>query len=204
MRFLASLFALSLLTLAGCPSTTEPLACPPDGSGFHEGTGLYCAYGVVIGGFRECPMGLPNRFDFPDGSFVCSDRPIGSRDAIPDDVCARLTACAEADAGIRDVGSEPWPLVTNPLVCDYVDYGSPCRTPCTAPPEARFRVRVQWDSTYCCTFPGPFEDFEGCRCTDGFVECQWIPGFWDNPRSYCEMCPGTSGSPVDAGSGGPG
>ena len=92
MRFLASLFALTFFTLAGCPSA-EPRLCPPDGTGFHEGTGLYCAYGVVIGGFRECPRGLPNRFDFPDGSFVCSDRAIGSAADIPASVCLHLPAC---------------------------------------------------------------------------------------------------------------
>jgi len=97
MRILASFTALSvaLLTLAGCPAVTP--SCPPDGSGFHDGVGLYCAYGVVIGGFRECPMGLPNRFDFPDGSFVCSDQPIGSQEAIPGDVCAALPGCVGAD-----------------------------------------------------------------------------------------------------------
>ena len=210
MRFLASLFALTFLTLAGCPSREPPL-CPPDGTGFANGTGLYCAYGVVIGGFRECPMGLPNRFDFPDGSFVCSDQPIGSRDAIPDDVCARLTACAGADAGTLDVGSvssgdAPWPNITSPGICPYFDYGSTCRVPCSAPPDARFSVRVQWDSAYCCTFFGPFETFEGCRCTDGFVECPWreAGGIWDNPRSTCEFCPGTPSGPRDAGSAGPG
>jgi hypothetical protein len=106
MRFLASLTTLSVavLTLAGCPAATP--MCPPDGTGFNEGTGLYCAYGVVVGGFRNCPTDLPNRFDFADGSFVCSSRPIGSRDAIPDAVCAALTACSSAgDAGSSDAGS---------------------------------------------------------------------------------------------------
>jgi hypothetical protein len=106
MRFLASLTTLSVavLTLAGCPAGTP--MCPPDGTGFNEGTGLYCAYGVVVGGFRNCPTDLPNRFDFADGSFVCSSRPIGSRDAIPDAVCAALTACSSAgDAGSSDAGS---------------------------------------------------------------------------------------------------
>lgn len=222
MRFLASLFALTLLTLTGCPATTARVECPPDGTGFANGTGLYCAYGVVIGGFRECPMGLPNRFNFPDGSFVCSDQPLGSSSAIPDDVCAAVSGCLSEDpcrdpsrftdgAPCTDFGrcprgcgwsecvdgrvsvrvaqcdssftrpdapdaiapDAPWPTVMNVGVCDYVDYGSPCRVPCTAPPEARFSVRVEWDSTYCCTFFGPFESFEGCRCTDGFVECPW-------------------------------
>jgi hypothetical protein len=94
MRFLASLTTLSVavLTLAGCPAGTP--MCPPDGTGFNEGTGLYCAYGVVVGGFRNCPTDLPNRFDFADGSFVCSSRPIGSRGDIPEPVCRMLAACA--------------------------------------------------------------------------------------------------------------
>lgn len=248
MRFLASLFALTFLTLAGCPAATQRVECPPDGTGFANGTGLYCAYGVVIGGFRECPRGLPNRFDFPDGSFVCSDQPIGSRDAIPDDVCAAVSGCVREDpceiinmlprgAPCTDFGEcrgecdtlracvdgevellirqcdagigpdVPWPTLTNVGVCQYVDYGSPCRVPCTAPPEARFNVTVQWDSAYCCTFSsGPYESFTGCRCTDGFAECESYPGagFWRIPSSTCEFCPGTPGSPRDAGSAGPG
>lgn len=105
MRIFASLTALALLvaTLSGCP-TSAP-SCPPDGIGFNESSGLYCAYGVVVGGFRECPAGLPNRFDFAGGSFVCSDRPVASRDAIPDRVCRALPACSSVDdAGVGDVG----------------------------------------------------------------------------------------------------
>lgn len=106
MRLFASLTALSLtlFALTGCPASSP--ACPPDGTGTNTGTGLYCAYGVVVGGFRGCPTGMPNRFDFPDGSFVCSDRPIGSRDAIPDEVCRLLPACSSepADVGTPDGG----------------------------------------------------------------------------------------------------
>lgn len=96
------------LALAGCPSTPV-YDCPEDGAYIEAGVGRYCAYGVVIGGF-DCPAELPNRFDFestdpgiPDG-FVCSDRPIGSRDDVPVDVCTRVPACGapSVDAGPTD------------------------------------------------------------------------------------------------------
>jgi hypothetical protein len=99
------------LALAGCPSTPV-YDCPEEGEYIEAGVGRYCAYGVVIGGF-DCPADLPNRFDFesddpaiPDG-FVCSDRPIGSRDDVPMAVCSRLPACGRPtmDAGPRDAAS---------------------------------------------------------------------------------------------------
>lgn len=88
MRFFTSLFALTLLT--GCPAEM----CPPDGTSFQQGAGLgdYCAYRA--GNARTCPASLPNRFDFADTSFVCSNNLIATQDAIPANVCAALPACA--------------------------------------------------------------------------------------------------------------
>lgn len=118
--FALVVFAVSLLT--GCPGPSAP-ACPPDGTGFADATGLYCAYGVVIGGFRNCPSGLPNRFDFDDGSFVCSDHPIGSRDMIPRAACEALPACrmsSAMDAGPPSVDAGPpvdAALPSGPFAC---------------------------------------------------------------------------------------
>lgn len=89
MRILASLFASSLALTLGCPAST----CPPDGTAFDTGRGRYCTYRSGAGE-RPCPDHVPNRFDFPDRSFVCSDYLIATQDAIPADACASLPACA--------------------------------------------------------------------------------------------------------------
>ncbi len=96
LRGIMRTFVLALcLTLTACQNalTSE---CPPDGMVFRDDVGLYCAYGVVIGGFRNCPTDLPNRFDFSDGSFVCSDHAIPGRGDIPEEACVALPGCASA------------------------------------------------------------------------------------------------------------
>jgi hypothetical protein len=131
MRTLA-FASLALSLIAGCPAAAP--ACPPDGTGFSDGTGLYCAYGVVVGGFRNCPSDLPNRFDFDDGSFVCSDRPIGSREMIPSRVCEALPACRMAspldagatDAASFDAGASPEAGCVGDVACIPLGTGERC------------------------------------------------------------------------------
>lgn len=110
MRSLGFACALAVaFTATGCPSQSA-YDCPSDGEYVEAGVGRYCAYGVVIGGF-DCPRELPNRFEFESedpsipGGFLCSDRPIGSRDDVPMAVCDRVPACRpRTDAGSADAG----------------------------------------------------------------------------------------------------
>jgi hypothetical protein len=137
--------SLTTLALAGCPGNAV-YDCPSDGEYVSSGVGRYCAYGVVIGGF-DCPSDLPNRYDFessdpsvPDG-FVCSDRPVRSRDDVPAEVCRRVPACASPllDAGL-EAGSG--------VCCE------PSASPCSMPTIGGWAPSMA-------ECPGPTASFDG-------------------------------------------
>jgi len=108
---------------------------------------------------------------------------------------------AGLDFGIDASPYAPWPTAKNTEYCPYYTYGSPCRVPCEAPPEARFTVVVHWNDAYCCTAlsGGPYETFSGCRCVDGFAECPRGFEYWSVPQSTCEFCGRDAQGSPDAG-----
>ena len=73
--------------------------------------------------------------------------------------------------------------------CTYSGYGSQCVIPCNASPDLYFDIRVQWSGSYSCTWSGPYENFSGCRCRSGFVECPRGAEYWSAPSSTCESFP---------------
>lgn len=108
MRFRSLTSSVLAFALAGCPSSVDE--CPGDGRYVEAGGGRYCAYAGVSGGFG-CPAGMPHRIDFesrdssvPDGA-LCSDRPVSSREQIPEAACLHIPACVrtEADAAFETV-----------------------------------------------------------------------------------------------------
>ncbi len=79
-------------------------ACPTEGVAEVGGTGRYCVYIVVRGGF-ECPPEFPSRVEL-DSGVVCGDREHDDASDLPDDVCRHfIEACGDRiDGGPSDGG----------------------------------------------------------------------------------------------------
>lgn len=92
--------AFVLIATAACSTSSSRDDCGGDGELVTVGTGRYCAYVVIEGGFT-CPASMGFRFDLPDLT-VCSDQDHGVDD-IPPIVCQRVGR--RCDSTIDDGGA---------------------------------------------------------------------------------------------------